>query len=66
MTFGYDASITIMAQKSLMGIHDHATNLLGRLRNERATMAVRRFPDFGKPFSSDNLGKEQATGLYLP
>ncbi|KAH8743523.1 hypothetical protein BGZ57DRAFT_980045, partial [Hyaloscypha finlandica] len=44
MTFGYDASITIMAQKSLMGIHDHATSLLGRVRNERATMAARNRP----------------------
>jgi hypothetical protein len=41
MTFGYDARIQVLATKNLMGIHDHAVNLLGRLRNERATFPVR-------------------------
>jgi hypothetical protein len=40
MVFGYDANIRVLAAKNLMGIHDHATNLLARLRNERATSPV--------------------------
>jgi hypothetical protein len=40
MTFGYDANIRVLAAKNLMGIRDHAMNLLARLRNERATFPV--------------------------
>lgn len=41
MVFGYDANIRVLAAKNLMGIRDHAVNLLARLRNERATFPVR-------------------------
>jgi len=41
MAFGYDSNIRFLAAKNLMGIHDHAVNLLARLRNERATSPVR-------------------------
>ena len=40
MTFGYDANIKVLAAKNLMGIHDHAVNLLARLRNERTVFPV--------------------------
>ena len=40
MTFGYDANIKVLAAKNLMGIRDHAVNLLARLRNERAIFPV--------------------------
>jgi hypothetical protein len=40
MIFGYDANIRVLAANNLMGIRDHARNLLARLRNERAKFPV--------------------------
>lgn len=40
LTFGYDSNIRIIATKNLMGLRDHAMNLLARLRNERASFSV--------------------------
>ncbi|OXV06684.1 hypothetical protein Egran_05549 [Elaphomyces granulatus] len=44
MMFGYDANIKVLAAKNLMGIRDHARNLLARLRNERAIFPISKRP----------------------
>ena len=44
MTFGYDATYETSSSRNLMGIHDHAIGLLGRIRNERPFHPVKPFP----------------------